>query len=183
MVLYGLISSLPMQNMDEAPAMSEEEFFSAGESYLSKAQKQQLRDLTLHADDASIFPAGSFARKYAEWEIAFRNSIAKLRAQRLNLDPASYLRAYGSYETDADRLAREAFQAQNPLEREKLLDRARWNKIEELSQGNMFSFNVICAYKLKLEIQWKWRNRSQKKPEENLDLAAAGVRGKQENAN
>ena len=183
MVLYGLISSLPMQSLDGAPAITEEEFFAACDLYLNKAQKQQLRNLTLQADDASVFPAGSFAKKYAEWEISFRNSIAKLRAQRLNLDPAAWLRADGSYESDADRLSREAFQSQNPLEREKLLDRARWNKIEELSLGNLFNFNILCAYKLKLEIQWKWQNRSKKKPEENLDLAAAEVRGKQENAN
>lgn len=183
MVLYALISSLPTRSMDEAPAMTEEELLSSAELYLSEAQKRQLRLLTLHTDNASDFPSGSFARKYTEWEISFRNSIAKLRAQRLNLDPSSYLRAEGSYETEADRLAREAFHAQNPLEREKLLDRARWSKIEEFSFGNLFNFNVLCAYRLKLAIQWKWRKRSADKPEENLDLAAEGVRGKQGNEN
>ena len=89
---------------------------------------------------------------------------------------APYLHADGAYETDADRSVREAFAAGNPLEREKMLDFARWQKIEELEFGNRFNFNVLCAYKLKLELLLKWKARDAGQSQKNLDLAAEEVR-------
>ena len=71
---------------------------------------------------------------------------------------------------------REAFAAENPLEREKMLDAARWRKLEELELGNLFNFNVLCAYKLKLELLLKWKARNAELSQKNLDLAAAEVR-------
>ena len=65
---------------------------------------------------------------------------------------------------------------QNPLEREKLLDLARWRKIEEFEFGNRFNFNVLCAYKLKLELLLKWKARDAGQSQKNLDLAAEEVR-------
>jgi len=165
-----------MPGIDDAPGMTMEELTSSCELYLSAAQMELFRTLSLSANDASAFPENSFARNYIAWEISFRNSIAKLRAARLNVDPSAFLHADGSYDTEADRGAREAFNAENPLEREKLLDRARWNKIDELVFGNLFNFNALCAYKLKLEIQLKWNARSAERSAENLDLAASEVR-------
>ena len=74
----------------------------------------------------------------------------------------------------------EAFAAENPLEREKLLDYGRWTKLEELELGHRFDFDVLCAYKLKLEILLKWKARSADQAAGNLDLAAAGVRKEKE---
>ena len=57
-----------------------------------------------------------------------------------------------------------------------MLDFARWQKIEELEFGNRFNFNVLCAYKLKLELLLKWKARDAGQSQKNLDLAAEEVR-------
>ncbi len=175
MVLFALIASLPQLKWDDTPSMSMEELVASTDLYLSAQNFAMFQALSLSADPAE-FPSGSLAANYLTWETAFRNSIAKLRAARLNMDAAAYLHAGGSYESDADRFAREAFSAENPLEREKLLDAARWRKIEEIELGNRFNFNVLCAYKLKLELLLKWKARNAERSQENLDLAAAEVR-------
>ena len=166
MVLYALIASLPQLKWDEAPHITLEELTDSTDLYLNSTRAELFRKLSLSADAAD----------YLAWETAFRNSIAKLRAARLNLDAAPYLHADGAYETDADRSVREAFAAGNPLEREKMLDFARWQKIEELEFGNRFNYNVLCAYKLKLELLLKWKARDAGQSQKNLDLAAEEVR-------
>ena len=175
MVLYALIASLPQLKWDEAPHITLEELTESTDLYLNSTRSEQFRQLSLSADAADV-PKKSFAADYLAWETAFRNSIAKLRAARLNLDATPYLHADGAYETDADRSVREAFAAGNPLEREKMLDFARWQKIEELEFGNRFNFNVLCAYKLKLELLLKWKARDAGQSQKNLDLAAEEVR-------
>ncbi len=175
MVLHALIASLPYLKQGDAPSMTMEELLASADAFLNKKDSAIFRELTFSADSAK-FPAKSLAAKYLAWETAFRNSIAKLRAARLNVDSAAYLRAEGKTELDSERLAREAFASENPLERERLLDAARWSRIEELEFGNLFNFNVLCAYKLKLELLLKWNARNAERSQKNLDLAAAEVR-------
>lgn len=175
MVLFALIASLPQLKWDEAPFLTMEELQDATSLYLDATHSGLFRKLSLSAE-AGEFPKKTLASNYLAWETAFRNTIARLRAARLNVDAAAYLHADGSYETDADRSVREAFAAGNPLEREKLLDLARWRKIEEFEFGNRFNFNVLCAYKLKLELLLKWKARDAERSQKNLDLAAAEVR-------
>ena len=172
MVLYALIASLPYLKRDDAPSISAEDLDSSAESFLNAKQFAEFKKLSLTAAP-SDFPKNGLAARYLEWETALRNSIAKARAARLNLDASAYLHADGVYETDADRAVREAFAAENPLEREKLLDNARW---DELEGGQLFSYGALCIYKLKLELLLKWKARKAELSQRNLDLAAAEVR-------
>ena len=162
MVLFALLASLPMLKREEIPVLSMEDLLSSAEAFLSAKKAELFKALSLSAQDGTVFPARSLAAKYVKWEVAFRNSIAKQRAARLGVDPAPYLRDF-AYDTEAERFVREAFAAENPLEREKLLD-----------------FDVLCAYKLKLEILLKWKARSAEQAAGNLDLAAAEVRKEKE---
>lgn len=175
MVLYALIASLPYLKRDDAPSISAEDLDSSAESFLNAKQFAEFKKLSLTAAP-SDFPKNGLAARYLEWETALRNSIAKARAARLNLDASAYLHADGVYETDANRAVREAFAAENPLEREKLLDNARWNKLDELEGGQLFSYGALCIYKLKLELLLKWKARKAELSQRNLDLAAAEVR-------
>ena len=179
MVLFALLASLPMLKREETPLLSMEELLSSAESFLSAKKAELFKALSLSVKDEAVFPAKSLAAKYVKWEVSFRNSIAKQRAARLGVDPAPYLRDF-AYDTEADRFVREAFAAENPLEREKLLDFGRWTKLEELELGHRFDFDVLCAYKLKLEILLKWKARSADQAAGNLDHAAAGVRKEKE---
>lgn len=140
-------------------------------------------DMAFRSFEAEItrsFPERSVARMYTRYEMALRNSIAKVRAAKWKqgeMGPAA--RLDGGYMADADRVVQEAFAAPNPLERERILDRARWEKLDEYARiFNLhgFSFDAVCAYCLKLQIAEKWAERSEKAAAGNLDRAAELVR-------
>ena len=49
--------------------------------------------------------------------------------------------------------------ALNPAERERAVDRLRWRMLDELTWGNEFEFDHICAYRIKLRLAEKYRGR------------------------
>ena len=67
--------------------------------------------------------------------------------------------------------------APDPLEREKLIDRIRWRKLEELEAGHEFDFDALCVYRLKLEILGRYRRRSAETGRTNFNAAAGRVSG------
>ena len=58
-----------------------------------------------------------------------------------------------------------------PAEREMVIDRLRWNFIEEQLLNKEFSFDAICAYRLKLAIVNKYRYRKLEPGRKNFDAA------------
>ena len=132
MVLFALLASLPMLRREETPGIGMEELLSSAEAYLSAKKAGLFKALSLSAEETSAFPAKSLAAKYVKWEGSLRNAIARQRAARLGLDPAAYLRDF-SYDTEADRFVRDAFAAENPLEREKLLEEDAAKKAEGIA--------------------------------------------------
>ena len=171
---YALISSLPMLTLENDTGMTVERFLSACQSFVNKAEFRILEELTLDSPPES-FGKTSFAGRYAAWEASLRNAIVRARAGKAGADPAAYLNRDAEVEADAERAVNTAWAAGNPLEREFILDRARWTKIEELESGKPFSFEKICAYKLKLLVQRKWTDRRKGKPEDNLEQSVNSV--------
>jgi hypothetical protein len=175
MQYYSLISSLPMLLPDGEPGITPEKFLSDCRPYLNERNFRILETLSLDPVPED-FPTGSFARKYSEWECSLRNAIVRARAEKNGTDPLSSLNRNAGMEADSERAVSSAYAAKSPLERERILDEARWIKIEELECGKPFSFEQICGYKLKLLIRQKWSCRKETKAAENLELAAEKIR-------
>ncbi|MDR0731557.1 MAG: DUF2764 domain-containing protein [Treponema sp.] len=98
-------------------------------------------------------PSGSgFIDAWRDWERALRLNLARLRASRLKRDGAAPVDPPAD-PADAANVAHGALTAaENPLEAEILLDRARWNAIERFQGIPPFSRNAVYAYLLKLLI-------------------------------
>ena len=98
-------------------------------------------------------PCGSdFIDHWREWERTLRLNIAKQRFIRKGLKWDA-LPELPEEPADAVSLAVKAVAAtESPLEVEFLLDKARWNAIEEMQGSNFFTCNTIFAYLLKLLI-------------------------------
>ena len=186
MELFSLLSSLPRLTLFEQPGISHEKFLYFCSSYFHGKRMDLLRELSLRPDpedpDASPFlrgcSAGSLPRAYSRWEAALRNSLAKIRIAKMP-GRGSLERLGSGYETDADSAARRAYAAPDPLERERILDRARWEKLDELARSghsHAFHFDSVCAYSLKLQIAEKWTARMDAGAPANLDRAADAVR-------
>ena len=171
---YALISSLPMLTLDGDSGMTMKYFLSSCESCLPEKKYNILEKLELIPNPAESGNC-SFTEQYGIWENALRNAIVRIRANKLDRNPEEYLNEKDSFELDAERAVVAAWAVANPLEREQILDQARWNKIEELAGGDTFSFEQLCAYKLKLILQRKWIERAADRAARNLDLSTENV--------
>lgn len=171
---YALKASLPMLLFDEMPPLDSAVFLGYCEAYLAPEEQAFLRRLSL--TPRSVPPNGSaqVMRKYAVWEICLRNTLARLRAARLSVDPDSYVVKFADYETAAASAAQSVFSMNaDPLEKEKALDRARWDFLESMEWNHVFDFEALCIYRCKLLILEKWAARRKGNAAEILDEAAA----------
>ncbi len=85
-------------------------------------------------------------------ETQLRNAVARHRAARAETDPAPWLREHEGYDVSLERGVAQAFQAADPLQRERLLDGLRWRRAEELAGYDPFAVDVVLIYFLKLRI-------------------------------
>ena len=123
------------------------------------------------------FPKGSLAREYLAFESALRHSAMKLRAAKLGAAFAAPRPGHVFFDPEADRMVRAAFAAPNPVERERILDTARWAKLDELEVKNRtrFNFDTVCAYSIRIQIAEKWAARSAGNSAEGLDRTVLSV--------
>ena len=199
MNLYvSLVASLPLVRMTEAPQMSYAKFISDCTGQIDAKNLELLKKLSpvpglppgrkaaeSAADDPGAleefiaeFPKKSLAREYLLFESALRHSAMKLRAAKLGSAFATPRPGYTLFDSEADRAVRTAFSAPNPVERERILDTARWNKLDELEVRNLsrFNFDTLCAYAIRLQIAGKWAARTAGDSAAGLDRTVSAVR-------
>ncbi len=146
---YFLIS-LPYIKFGEKSEYTLKDCFTAMEGVLSLDEIALCQEV-VHAPFGDAI-SGKFSGKIAEWELFELSLRRELRALRE--------RRRGSSETpvasDSDRsystLVKEAFEMESPLEMEITLDRLRWNKIEELLSGELYTKISLIGYLLQLKI-------------------------------
>jgi hypothetical protein len=175
---YYLGASLPMLKRDETPVLSLEAFLGLCVDWVEPERMDFLTKLELRPVEGLPVKAGSSIGKYLAWEQLVRERLAKVRAAKLNRQD------FVPSETDADfieaeHVAQESASAPNPLERERLLDAARWRKLEDLELGHLFDFDSLCIYKLKLLLRRKWQERQLARGSANLDKAVLAVQAAQ----
>ncbi|MDD6338504.1 MAG: DUF2764 family protein [Lentisphaeria bacterium] len=200
MNLYvSLVASLPLVKMTEPPQMSYGKFISDCTGQIDARNLELLKKLSPvpglppgekpsanpAADDPGAldafiaeFPKKSLAREYLLFESSLRHSAMKLRAAKLGSAFATPRPGYTHFDSEADRMVRTAFSAPNPVERERILDTARWNKLDELEVRNhsRFNFDTLCAYAIRLQIAGKWAARTAGDSAAGLDRTVSAVR-------
>ena len=110
--------------------------------------------------------------KWANFEIALRNELARSRARRNKIDPLKFVRLPDSPEAHISHVAMTAYRSTSILEAEKILDLERWNFLEFLSFGHYFDFDFLLIYALKLKILERW-DKIQKADKESLYMRFA----------
>lgn len=166
-----LIASLPDLQLDLPAPMTVEEF-----DAICKEELSAERFKALTAFDGTVAPEfqGSdsltgFYNSFGRFELYLRNRIARRRADKAGVqldlpDPPEY---FSDYDAAAGTLAAMT----DPAEREILVDQLRWNFIEEQLLCKEFSFDTLCAYRLKLFIVNKYRHRKLEPGQVNFDAA------------
>jgi len=167
---YYLISSLPALKRDEAPVFSLERFLKLCAEHLPSSDMDFINKLPLVPNMTLKVKHGSLSAHWFAWEIYLRNKLAVLRSSELGWVVKEYLLpqdekvAIGELEREIN----EKLLGSDPFERERLLDRLRWSKLDELEFGHYFDFDILCSYKLKLMIREKWGRRNAEKGALNI---------------
>jgi len=165
MNLYYLIASLPALEMEHAPALAPDAFAALCREHLAPAEAEAAAALAEGRD--SDHP---YARAWRNTETLLRNAAARQRALRRGADAALHQRPASGCDLRLERAVEEAFQAPDPLQRERRLDTLRWRLAEELQGLDPLGVRVVLAYALKLRFAGRWAGRT---PEAGRAAAAA----------
>lgn len=188
---FALKASLPMLRFDEAPPVSSEKFLDLCTAFLEPDKMKFIASLKLadreiprlESGPVKISPSLSdgdpeteAVTRYVRWEICLRNTLAQLRAGKLSIDPEPYLVQFAAYDSTASATASEVFSSPgNPVEKERMLDAARWYFLEGMEWAHPFDFEGLCIYRYKLLLLEKMAERKSPKAAENLDKAAGSA--------
>jgi hypothetical protein len=149
---YYFAATLPSVNYGDAPSAGSADFREECGNFLSDADMALLRYCRYDAKMAveTVKSTGSdFLDAVMTHERTLVLNLAALRAARLKR-PAREEPPHGA--DDAEVLAKTAFEMDDPLAAELLIDRARWDMLDELKGLDLFGVNVIYAHLMKLQL-------------------------------
>ena len=151
-----LISSLPILNFSAKLPFSLENFFDKCRNLIPDDELEVLRNL--YGQNSYSSGAGQVGslKEWVNFEVALRNELVRARASRKKIDPSKFLRLPDSPQAWISHIAMLAYRCTSILEAERILDQARWNFLEDLSQGHYFDFDYLLIYGLKLKILERW---------------------------
>lgn len=151
---YFLPSLASLQFAGKAP-FSYERFLSLAEGLLPQADTALLAALpgvmagTYTGTDPVVLTWQGF-------DTALRNELAKIRAARKHREASEFLRGGEKLDSSAAQLALHAWRAPNILEGERILDRARWEFLDECVRGHFFDRDMLFTYGMQLLISLRW---------------------------
>lgn len=102
-----------------------------------------------------------FTEQWREKETRLRNAVARARAARLGVEVQPFLQPQHGHDREIEDAVINAFTKENPLERERELDRCRWHIAEQLAWGELFRLETVLAFAIKLRIAERWADLRQ----------------------
>jgi len=166
MSYYFLVASLPSFTLDDPPGLSEDAFMDRCRDQLSPRDWAAMQAVMAPAPRADPHP---FAEAWYRVETALRNALVRVRAERRKADAAAYLRENAAYGAEASRAVADAFGRKTPLERERALDRFRWEQAEQLAGFDPFATRAVLAYGVRLKLARRWVTIEREKGEEQAE--------------
>ncbi len=164
---YFTVSSLPYLRYEDPPALSLEDFYALCAPWLNPADYRLVLNASI-ATLAETHPTCSVLQRWRQWEINLRNELAKIRAQKLGMDLFRFT-VTSSFTMGSAELAGEAAGMVNPLEAESLLNRARWQFLEELEVAHYFDVERLVVYSLKLQLMERIALQDREKGREQFE--------------
>jgi len=147
---YYFVSSLPSLDLHQKTSVSYEDFLSACKENLSPRDMTVLAQARIDIEPEDVTHV--FLHQWALCNRHLKNDVARLRARKFSQKEADVLREGFILDPLCTEAVSRAAKAAHPLEGERILDEARWKKIEELSSGYYFDVEALIAYALKVQI-------------------------------
>jgi len=112
-----------------------------------------------YAFDLARSSCSAFLQAWVKFEVGLRNSLARARAEALDLDPEPYLVAQelGDPEFSFQGILADWRATSSPLEELEALDRLRWNWATEREGWYSFNNDEVAAYTAKIMILYRWQ--------------------------
>lgn len=171
---YYLCASLPTLKFGADPGFDVAGFDEICRPHMGKKEFETLCSGSIRVS-SDVYASDELCpvyRTFTRFEQYLRTWVAKKRSaseeeKSQNLpDPAEYF-------TFIDQELALA-SAQNPLEREKMVDKIRWRELDELAP-NEFDFDALCVYRLKVQILEKYRTRNLESGRKNFQSAVEAI--------
>jgi len=122
-----------------------------------------------HAASVARCARSRFLKAWIGFEVGLRNALVTVRSRKLELDPAAYMVAPELADKNADysHIVSAWSSASDPLTALEVLDRARWDWLEE--HGGWYSFSAceVEVYAAKLVLLHHWRRILSEKQQRN----------------
>lgn len=151
MSLIYLLSSLPLLSFDTPPQLSRAKFAEMCRDQLSESDAAVVHALLYGGESEH-----SFVAAWRDQDAILRNAVARRRARGSGRDASRWLRATAGSDKRIEAGVEDAFQASDPLMKEKALDRLRWRLADELEGYDPLSIGVAFSYAVKLAIAARW---------------------------
>ena len=173
---FALKASLPYLKFGDTPFLSREKFLEYCETFLGEKDLAFLRALSLSVTD-NIQKKDCAEALFCSFETALRNSLAVMRAKKKAVKADPFLRENNGRESSRDmsNLAALLQNAPDALEREKILDKARWAFLDELELDHYADLDALTIYCRKLLILEKWMQYKKDNAEKNLEETVSAV--------
>lgn len=153
---YYFSATLPALYFGTKPPISDESFLEQAEEFLSPGDARVIAGARLVPPEADGRGRASL-EEWLKFENSLRNETARFRGKKLSRDPREYYR--GDYVPDPylAALVAEAAGEEDPLQVERRIDLARWEKLEEIELFHYFDLQFLIVYFLKLQLLNKWQ--------------------------
>lgn len=162
---YYFIASLPTLQFGVKPLLNLAQFVKEAEQFLSPQDFSELQK-ALNVYDISDKPQNPVVHRWVEFERQLRNELAWFRAIEANKDPSLYIRGERGADAFLVDVVATASKAENPLAAERVLDGARWQKLETMQQFHYFDMDYLIAYALQLRILERYQEIASPKGKE-----------------
>ena len=171
-----LAASLPTLLFGEPSPITVAEFDAAAAEYLSAEKYAALTSFSFPVPENDPENCSDCHRIFAEarrFEKNLRTRIARIRAERLEreekpADPEEFF-------SEIEYTLNAARSCGDPVEREMLIDRLRWDFLEEMSVGHMIDFEALCIYRLKLQILAPYTGRTPQEGTPRFEMALESI--------
>ncbi len=171
MAMYYLTASLPPLALDDPAPVSLDEFLASNAAQLSEEEMTELRRIESADSEGFRHP---FLVRWRDFDIQLRNALARIRSTTAKENPASFMREHDGFDMRVERVAIEAMGMDDPLARELMLDRYRWDVIDNMVLSERFSVGEVYAFALKLRMVERWQTMTDVLGRETLKRLLAG---------
>ncbi len=148
---YYFVSSLPSLEFGAPPPFPLEKFLEECQRQMSPKDAEWIQNAVLGKSPSKALK-NPLVRLWIRFNEDFRNELAFARALKAKRDPLSYLQGERSYEPFLANVVAQAIGTDDPLAAEKILDRFRWQRLDDLTFDHYFDVEWLLIYALKLQI-------------------------------